>query len=129
MNFKIYTLADITPTGARRGEGLAYHQEQNYMTVIQTIGIRTNPVNVKVDSKTVSIKDLGFGSNYKGKQCVWTMSFDIESQGGHSIELLQDDFNLVPFINNTNETVKFEKSLFISKDPDFCNIFFEFEDK
>ena len=37
------TLVDITETGARRGEDpLAYRQQQNFLTVLQTIGLRTN---------------------------------------------------------------------------------------
>lgn len=126
MTFRIYTLADISPTGARRGDGFAYYQEQNYMTVIQTIGIRTNPINVIVSKNEGTMK---FGSKYKGKQNIWCLEFEVESQGGHSIEMLKEDFNLVPFNNNLEETVKFDKSIFLTQDPKLTNIVFESDDK
>ena len=41
--FELTTLVDITKTNARRGEDkLAYGQQQNYMSVVQTLGLRTN---------------------------------------------------------------------------------------
>ena len=41
--FNLYTLVDITKTNARRGEDkLAYGQQQNYMSMMQTLGLRTN---------------------------------------------------------------------------------------
>ena len=41
--FDLYTLVDITKTNARRGEDkLAYGQQQNYMSMMQTLGLRTN---------------------------------------------------------------------------------------
>ena len=126
MRFRIYTLADISPTGARRGEGFAYHQEQNYMTMIQTIGIRTNPLNVIVSKNEDTMK---FGSKYKGKQNIWCLEFEVDSQGGHSIEMLQEDFDLVPFNNNLEETVNFSKSIFLTKDRSLTNILFESDDK
>jgi len=129
MKFKLYTLADITPTGARRGAGSPYHQEQNYMTAVQTIGIRTNPLEVNVTSEEKAITKLPFGSKYKGKQRVWCLEFDVDSNGAHSIEMLNEDFNLVPFNNELDETVKFDSSIFVTNSNELCNIFFEVDDK
>jgi hypothetical protein len=129
MQFKLYTLADITPTGARRGSGDAYFQEQNYMSVIQTIGIRANPENVSVTQEEQSVGNLPFGKKYKGKQSVWCLTFDIGSQGGHNIEMLEEDFNLVPFNNNLNESITMETPIFLTKDDNLCNIFFTNSDK
>ena len=126
MTFRIYTLADISPTGARRGDGVPYYQEQNYMTVIQTIGIRANPVNVIVSKNEGTTK---FGSKYKGKQNIWCLEFEVESQGAHSVEMLKQDFNLVPFIAGAEETVEFEKNLFVTENKQLTNILFEFDDK
>ena len=129
MKFNLYTLADITPTGARRGEGTPYHQQQNYMTVLQTISIRANPSNIKVSKETASLTKLEFGKSYKGKHCVWCMSFDIEYEEAHSVETLVNDFDLVPFITGLEETVEFDKGIFISEKSDHTNVFFELVDK
>ena len=44
MRFIIHTLVDITETGSRRGEDpKQYRQQQNFLTVMQTIGLRVNP--------------------------------------------------------------------------------------
>ena len=129
MKFKLYTLADITPTGARRGEGAVYHQEQNYMTAIQTIGIRTNPEGVKVDQQETSVGNLPFGKKYKGKHLVWCLEFSVESQGGHSTEMLTDDFDLVPFNKGLDETAPFDKAVFITRNEELTNVFFEVDDK
>ena len=48
MRFIIHTLVDITETGSRRGEDpKQYRQQQNFLTVMQTIGLRVNPTYVK----------------------------------------------------------------------------------
>jgi hypothetical protein len=129
MKFKLYTLADITPTGARRGEGSRYHQEQNYMTAIQTIGLRTNPLDVRVTDEEQSVSKLSFGKKHKGKQRVWCLEFEVDSNGAHSVEMLTEDFNLVPFNNELDETVTFDNPLFVTNNDELCNIFFEIDDK
>ena len=129
MKFKLYTLADITPTGARRGAGSEYYQEQNYMTAVQTIGIRTNPLEVSVTHKDCAVGNLSFGKKYKGKQRVWCLEFDVDSNGAHSTEMLEVDFDLVPFNNGLNETAKFETAIFVTNNDELCNIYFEKEDK
>ena len=58
--FELSTLVDITKTNARRGEDkLAYGQQQNYMSMMQTLGLRTN---VEVSNPTFKKqKASGFG--------------------------------------------------------------------
>jgi hypothetical protein len=129
MQFKLYTLVDITETHARRGEGNAYKQQQNYMTVLQTVGLRSNPSNVSVTKEKMPVSKLGFGNKFKGQQNVWVFKFDIEYEAGHSIELLTTDFDMVPFISNLEETVDFEKTIFYTKDSTLTNIVFEELDK
>jgi len=129
MKFKLYTLADITPTGARRGAGVPYYQEQNYMTAVQTIGIRTNPIDVSVTHEDRTVGNLPFGKKYKGKQRVWCLEFGVDSNGAHGIDMLTADFDLVPFNNELDETAKFENALFVTNNDELCNIFFEDQDK
>jgi hypothetical protein len=127
MIFKAHTLVDITQTEARRHEApRLVNQQANFNTFYNTIGLRTNAVDFKITVENVLIADLGFGSNYKGKQNVWTTEFYVEAEGSTSVELLDADFDLVPIITNLDETAKLDKGLFITlSNHGRRNIFFE----
>lgn len=131
MKFNLYTLVDITETRARKGEEpKLMRQQQNFLTVLQTIGLRVNPSYIespKIIKETPN--KLGLGSTYKTKQNVWEFSFDIEYEGALSVEMLTNDFNLIPVITNLNETVEFENATFITKNKDINNIVFVENDK
>ena len=131
MRFKLYTLVDITETGARRGEDPKLHrQQQNYLTVMQTIGLRVNPTYVKSPQVIEDIPSkYNLGSKYKNKQSIWEYVFDIDYDGALDIDTLQNDFDLIPIITDLDETAKFENAHFITKKPEVCNIFFEVSDK
>ena len=131
MRFKLYTLVDITETGARRGEDPKQHrQQQNFLTVMQTIGLRVNPTYVKSPE---IIKDIPtkykLGSKFKNKQTIWEYTFDIEYNDALDKNTLDNDFDLIPIITGLDETVKFENAVFITKKPDINNIVFELDDK
>ena len=131
MRFKLYTLVDITETGARRGEDpKQYRQQQNFLTVMQTIGLRVNPTYVAppeiVNDTPIKYK---LGSKYKTKQNVWKYTFDIEYEGALDLDTLINDFDLIPVILDLDETAKFENAHFITKDTALCNIHFEVDDK
>ena len=127
MRFKLHTLVDITETNSRRGEDpIAYRQQQNYLTVMQTIGLRVNPTYVKAPSITNEIPSkLGLGSTFKTKHNVWTYEFDIDYDGSLSEETLVNDFHLVPIITELTETAKINQAQFITKNPDKNNIIFQ----
>ena len=131
MRFKLYTLVDITETRARRGEDSKKHrQQQNYLTVVQTIGLRANPTYISSPKFFYQIPNkLGLGLKYKTKQTIWEYTFDIEYEGAVDIDILNNDFNLIPIITGLDETAKFENSVFITKNPSICNIIFEVDDK
>ena len=131
MRFKLHTLVDITETNSRRGEDpIEYRQQQNYLTVMQTIGLRVNPTYVKAPTVIKEIPSkLGLGSAFKTKQNVWEYKFDIEYTDAIDIETLVNDFDLIPIITGLSETAKFENSQFISKNPALSNISFEIDDK
>lgn len=128
MQFNIKTLVDVTETNARRGDGNLYKQHQNFMTLLQTIGIRANPSNIKVVNEKQPITGLGFGTKFKGSQKVWTVTFEIE-YGATETDFLETDFDLVPVNINLDETAKFEKGIFFTKDKQFTNIIFNKLDK
>lgn len=93
--FRMYTLVDITKTGARRGDDLfLINQQQNYLTAENTISIRANPI----------IKNVSKQFDEHKQADVWIIDFDFENETSHSIEMLINDFDLVPVIpvNNFN---------------------------
>jgi hypothetical protein len=131
MRFTLYTLVDITETGARRGEDPKLHrQQQNFLTVMQTIGLRVNPTYVKAPEiiKEIPTK-YNLGSKYKTKQQIWKYTFDIDYEGALDLETLVNDFDLIPIIVDLDETAKFENAHFITKNDVLCNIYFEVDDK
>ena len=131
MRFKLHTLVDITETNSRRGEDpIAYRQQQNYLTVIQTIGMRVNPTYVKAPTviKEVPSK-LGLGAEYKTKQNVWKYEFEIDYEDALDVNTLVNDFDLIPIITGLTDTAKFENSQFLTKNPDKTNIIFMLLDK
>jgi hypothetical protein len=126
MRFRLHTLIDITETGARRHEdGDAYKQQQNWMTTLQTLGLRANPHIIKCEFGMKGAKKLGFGSEFKGTQRIWTVDFEIERENGLDIKMLQRDFDFVPVITNLNESAKFKKDIFQTSNLEYTNIVFE----
>jgi hypothetical protein len=126
MRYELSTLVDITNTSARRGDNpVAYRQNQNYLTVIQVLGLRTNVEFIDLEVTDNKMTDSNFGSVYKGTKKVWTFTFEVEREGYHSLEQMIEDFNLVPIITDLEEDAKIEKSLFQSKDSKHKNIYFK----
>ena len=115
MKFRIETLVDITETKARRqgDDKFAYKQEANFQTVLQTVGMR---VNIEYENsprfEQLSIGKMLFDDKYKGKQMLWTFDFNIEYEDALTLEMLKDDFNLIPIITGLNETIELNKALF-----------------
>ena len=131
MRFILHTLVDITETGVRRGEDpKQFRQQQNFLTVMQTIGLRVNPTYVAPPEivKEVPSK-LGLGTSYKTKQSVWKYVFDIEYEGALDIDTLVNDFDLIPIITDLDETAKFDNAHFITNNDAINNILFEVDDK
>lgn len=129
---EIKTLVDITNTKVIRpnqGSQLEYDQNRNFITLRQCVEIRSivsydNPPSVE----TVDLKDLGFGSQYKGKHRVWTFKFIPDrvgvytSEKGNPIGCLLEDLDLVPIIKNLEETVNIDKAVFDCNNPATKNI-------
>ena len=131
MRFKLYTLVDITETGIRRGEDpKQYRQQQNFLTVMQTIGLRVNPTYIKSPQVFKDIPSKhNLGLKYKNKQNIWEYAFDIDYEGALDINTLDDDFDLIPIITDLDETAKFENAHFSTKNNTIRNIYFEIDDK
>jgi len=126
MKFKLYTLIDITSTGARRGDTpKLVKQQQNYLTVVQTIGIRSNPeIDQPPRMIPMNLNKLNFGSNFKGIKNVWSLEFTFGLNQSHTIEFLESDFNFVPVIGELEENTKPEDWVFRTTDPQHKNLYF-----
>ena len=129
MRFIIKTLFDITETRARKGDdSFKVRQQQNYLTIINTIGLRVNPTYVATPVQTQETVK-GFGSDYKGKQTVWTYTFDVDYEGALDIQTLVKDFDLIPIITNLNESVKIDPAVIRTQNKAKTNIIFDVDDK
>jgi hypothetical protein len=126
MRFKLLTLIDITATGARRGDDyMQVKQQQNYLTVVQTIGIRSNPEIANLPKKQlIDVSTAGFGSAYTGEKSVWSLDFNFGLNQSHNLDMLKTDFDLVPVIGDLNEDIKIEDWVFRSNDATLRNIVF-----
>ena len=127
MKFEIITLIDITETRAKFDKSNpAWHQQQNFITVLSTIGIRSNPIVEKSPICTVEpVKGNGFGTVFKEEQKIWRLQFEFESEEAHSVDFLIEDFDLVPVISGLDETVKPKNSVFETKSRSYRNTIFK----
>lgn len=127
MKFKIYTLIDITETQERSSSNKKqYCQQQNFLTILQTVGLRVNPYyehSPQISDKPLN--RLGFGSKFQGEQRVWTFEFEIEHQSALCVDNLKNDFKLIPFITSLDETVTFDTPSFCTQNKRSCNIIFK----
>lgn len=125
MRFQIITLVDVTETGARRGDDdFLAKQQANYMTMLQTVGLRVNPIPLRLEQHEAAVSSFGFGERYDGKHCYWIFEFTTEHEGAITTEMMQQDFDLIPVITGLNETIKLNKSVFRTKDHTERNIIF-----
>lgn len=108
---RLWTTVDITQTNVKTKTNLndwslQRNQQRNLDTLIQTIGLRSQPTNILIGQIFYVPTSCGLGKNLPEKCNIWTMEFDIEHEGafGKDCELLLKDLNYVPIINGLNET-------------------------
>lgn len=126
MRIKVRTLIDITDTNARFDKSNPdWHRKQNYITLVQTISMRANPIIEKAPKVSKhSISNMGFGTKYKGSHSVWELDFHTDF-AEINIEDLETDVDLIPVISNLSETIKLDNSIFQTSDSEKRNIIFE----
>jgi len=129
MRFHIHTLFDITETRARKGDdSFKVKQQQNYLSILNTIGLRVNPTYVSPPAvKEQELK--GFGTDYKGLQRVWSYTFDVDYEGALDVETMINDFDLCPIITGLEETVDINPAVIRTQNKAKTNIIFNLEDK
>jgi hypothetical protein len=156
----IYTLIDITQSGvvspyrtdvpafvddanqivnSEQSWNKSRNQQSNCETLIQTISLRGNPMYIELPRKyTVdNIKQLDFGSSYKGKHIFWSTSFTVEQIGlyiergqeDQPLSGLTNDFTNVPVIVNLTETIKLKTPIWEAINPRNKNIYFVLNEK
>ena len=119
--FVIVTLIDITETNVIRGEGKQRDQQRNWETVLQVLGLKTQPIILDGPIKVTEIdleKNTCFGDFYKnfpGPHTIWGFKVSSELDDIYNIEDLKNDFEQVPIILGLEETVKFMLPIFHSR--------------
>lgn len=124
MNYKLYTLVDITHTGQTRsdpGKETARWKEQNFQTVLQTLGIRAN---VTFTQSPAIIETSGRLVGFDTDEILHLWRFDFTTDrdllyetNGDPVGFLKDDFHLVPYINGLDELMDQKYAVFNTKDP------------
>jgi hypothetical protein len=131
MEYKLYTLVDITHTGQNRsepGRELERLKEQNFQTVLQTLGIRSNIHFTQSPAvTTVQGKLVGFDTDEILK--LWRFDFGTDrdllyEHNGNPVGFLNEDFHLVPYINGLGENMEQKYAVFNTKDPGRNIVFF-----
>ena len=124
MNYKLYTLVDITHTGQTRadpGKETLRWKEQNFQTVIQTLGIRAN-VTFTQSPVVVELKGSLVGFDTEEPIRVWRFDFTTDrdllyEREGDPVAFLKDDFHLVPYIDGLDELMDQKYAVFNTADP------------
>ena len=124
MEYKLYTLVDITQTGQYRneyGKEADRWKEQNFQTVLQILGIRANIGYANSPSvTTVKGRLVGFDTDEIIK--VWRFDFSTErdflyENNNDPVGFLKEDFHLVPYIAGLDELMEQNYAVFNTADP------------
>ncbi|CAB4133331.1 hypothetical protein UFOVP257_139 [uncultured Caudovirales phage] len=116
------TLVDITATGVTRHrteQELERNQQRNWETVLQCIGLRSQPQLIEgpICREYLIDETTRFGEMYHGLQKCWIFTFGVDSE---DVFLLNDDpvggldkdFAQVPIICGLEETARFILPIF-----------------
>jgi hypothetical protein len=130
MEYKLYTLVDITNTGQHRfeeGREEARWREQNFQTVLQTLGIRSN-ISFIHKPEMIELRGRLAGFDTDEVIRVWRFDWNTErdylyEKAGDPVGYLKDDFHLVPYIANLSEMMQQKFAVFNTK-QDRPNIVF-----
>jgi hypothetical protein len=123
MDYKLYTLVDITHTGQYRPEPnkeSARFKEQNYNTIIQTLGLRSN-IEIIKQPDVIEVRGRLVGFDTDNLIRVWRFDWrteqDLYSTDDDPVGFLKQDFHLVPYINGLDELMEQKYSVFTTVDP------------
>lgn len=119
MRYKLYTLVDITHTKQYRpeqGKDALRWKEQNFNTVLQTIGLRAN-ISYYNKPETFEVRGKVVGFDTDDIIRVWRFDFETErdslfENNGDPVAFLKDDFHLVPYIQGLDELMEQKYAVF-----------------
>lgn len=130
MQYKLYTTVDITNTGQYRtepGKEQLRWKEQNFQTVLQTLGIRANIVFTE---KPVVSEMRGSLVGFNTDEIVRVWRFDFSTEREHLFEsdsnpigYMLKDFDGIPYISGLDECMKQNYDVFVTEGQS-CNIVF-----
>ena len=122
--FVFTTLIDITETNELRGHSKERDQQRNWETVLQVLGLKTQPIILDGPDRVELIdfkKHLGvtkfFGEFYHDlpyPQTIWAIKFTSDNEDVYNIDDLYIDFDQVPIILGLDETARFMLPIFHS---------------
>jgi hypothetical protein len=124
MDYMLYTTVDITNTGQYRhepGKEADRWKEQNFQTLLQTIGLRTNiTFRRSPDMVQVGGKQLGFDTDNLVR--AWRFDFSTEREGffeknNNPVGGLVEDFDGVPYIAGLDESMEQNYNVFVTEGP------------
>lgn len=123
-SFVLVTLVDITATGVLRGNTKERDQQRNWETVLQVLGLKTQPIILEGPDviKSVNFQNNKILKEYFGEfyhesvnpQTLWAMGFTSDKENVYTINDLYYDFEQVPVILGLDETAKFMLPIFHS---------------
>jgi hypothetical protein len=122
MDYTLYTTVDITHTGQYRhepGMETLRWKEQNFQTVLQTLGMRAN-VSFKSNPVQLEINGKVIGFNTSDIINVWRFNFSTEQdrffeKDGNPVGYLIEDFDAVPYIADLDESMVQNYAVFVTE--------------
>jgi hypothetical protein len=133
QNYNAFTLVDITETNlfnSKTTDTKSYNQQQNLNTLIQLIGMRSQPINIAVTKlEAQDVVKFSFGKQFTGLHTVWKFSFvsehtDVYKHNDNDVYFLKEDSDGAAFISKLDETAKFKHSTFETKNKNSINLYF-----
>jgi len=136
------SFVDISVTNVLKGNSKERNQQRNWETVLQTIGLLSQPIilqepeklffkNTDFVNKSALYNILGerhkFNLEFINTNLhVWMFAIGSEREDvfGRKCELLNEVFNLIPVIPNLDETIHLSPSVFQTIDKENINIQF-----
>lgn len=108
------TLIDITATHITKGNDERRDQQRNWETVLQVLGLKTQPLIIRepVMFPSENLEYFTFGEFYQGKHNVWAFQFRGERDDFYTLEQLEEDFDTVPVILGLEETARLMLPIF-----------------
>jgi hypothetical protein len=133
MEYMLYTTVDITSTSQYRsepGKETERWKEQNFQTVLQTLGLRANISYSKPPSVTYTEGASLLGFKTELPVNIWR--FDFQTERDHLFKLdndpigyLLEDFDAVPYIAGLDESMTQNYNVFVTHGPSTNIVFFQ----